>query len=143
MNTARRDLLLAVPALLAAPRSFSAGDAVLPAKIFRFASLIPQRHDGSQSWPVLDGETHSGFHIELHETELEPGARPHPPHRHVHEEIFLIREGTVEVTLAGKSKGLGPGSVAYVASNVLHGIVNRGDVNAAYFVIALGTDRLG
>ncbi len=143
MNISRRDLCLLWPALLAAPQSSPGGGAVLPAKIFPFASLTPHRHDGSQSWPVLDGETHSDFHIELHETELEPGARPHPPHRHVHEEIFLIREGTVEVTLAGKSTDIGPGSVAYVASNVLHGIVNRGDVNAAYFVIALGTDRLG
>ncbi|MGH9444962.1 MAG: cupin domain-containing protein [Terriglobia bacterium] len=141
MNVSRRDLCLVLPALFAARSSSSAGDAVLPAKVYPFASLTPHGHDGSRSWPVLNGETHTGFHIELHETELKPGARPHPPHRHVHEEIFLIREGTVEVTLAGKSTRIGPGSVAYVASNVLHGIVNRGEANAAYFVIALGTDR--
>jgi len=89
----------------------------------------------------LDGVTHTGFHIELHETDLAPGSRPHPPHHHLHEEIFLIRQGTVEVTIAGKSSSLGPGSVAYIASNVEHGIRNAGDQHAQYFVLALGTDR--
>ena len=26
-----------------------------------------------------------------------------PPHHHVHEEMIMIREGTMEVTIAGKS----------------------------------------
>jgi uncharacterized cupin superfamily protein len=50
--------------------------------------------------------------IELHETGLPPGGAPHPPHHHVHEEMVLIREGTMAVTIAGSSAKLGPGSVA-------------------------------
>ena len=64
----------------------------------------------------------------------------HPGHHHQHEEIFLIREGALEVTIAGRSARLGPGSVAYVASNEEHGVRNAGDTRAEYFVIALGRE---
>lgn len=141
MSLSRRELCLMLPALLAALPADSGPDAPLPSRMYRFQNLPVHGHAGSRSRPVLNGETHTGFHIELHETELAPGARPHPPHHHTHEEIFLIREGAVEVTITGKSSRLGPGSVAYVASNAQHGIQNTGDVPAQYFVLALGTDH--
>ncbi|HUY12300.1 MAG TPA: cupin domain-containing protein [Terriglobia bacterium] len=141
MNFSRRDLCLLLPGILAGIPSLAADGRALPAAAYPFQEL-PVRNQGSNRFrPVLDGSTHSGIHIELHETDLAPGSRPHPPHHHLHEEIFLIREGIVEVTLAGKSSSLGTGSVAYVASNVEHGIRNAGDKHAQYFVLALGPDR--
>jgi quercetin dioxygenase-like cupin family protein len=65
---------------------------------------------------------------------------PHAAHRHRHEELFLIREGTVEVTIAGRSTRLGPGGVAFIASNEEHGIRNAGSTHAEYFVLGLGSD---
>jgi mannose-6-phosphate isomerase-like protein (cupin superfamily) len=65
---------------------------------------------------------------------------PHPPHHHPHEEMFLIREGTLEVTINGKSTQLGPGSVGFVGSNDEHGIRNIGTTPTEYFVVALGKD---
>jgi mannose-6-phosphate isomerase-like protein (cupin superfamily) len=76
----------------------------------------------------------------MHETDLAPGAMPHPAHHHEHEEVFLMRDGTLEVTIAGHPSHLGPGSVAYVASNEEHGIRNAGPTHAQYFVIALGSE---
>jgi quercetin dioxygenase-like cupin family protein len=76
--------------------------------------------------------------VEIHETELGPGMMPHAAHRHDSEEMLLIREGTLEVTISGKSTRLGPGSVAFVASNEEHGWKNVGDTRARYFVLALG-----
>jgi mannose-6-phosphate isomerase-like protein (cupin superfamily) len=71
--------------------------------------------------PIFNGELHSGFAVELHETELPAGEVPHPPHHHAHEEVILVREGTMEVTISGRSVKMGPGSVAFVASNEDHG----------------------
>ena len=65
---------------------------------------------------------------------------PHPPHHHLHEEMFLIREGTLEVTINGQTTRLGPGSVGFVASNDEHGVRNVGTTPAEYFVVALGKD---
>jgi mannose-6-phosphate isomerase-like protein (cupin superfamily) len=65
---------------------------------------------------------------------------PHPPHHHVHEEMFLVSKGTLEVTIAGKSTVIGPGSAAYVHSDEEHGVRNTGQEPAQYFVVAIGTE---
>ena len=51
--------------------------------------------------------------------------------------MILIREGVMDVTISGKTSRLGPGSVAFVASNEEHGWKNAGDTRAHYFVMAL------
>ncbi|MGO4884808.1 MAG: cupin domain-containing protein [Bryobacteraceae bacterium] len=135
MNYSRRDLSLLLPMLAAVK---AGGSGVLPSGTFSFDKLPVQSSGENQTRPVLDGETHAGVRIELHETELPPGGAPHPPHHHVHEEMLLIREGTMEVTIAGKSARLGPGSVAYVASNEEHGWHNAGTTRAHYFVLSIG-----
>ena len=139
MKLSRRDCYRLLPALIAST-GFAAEAEVLPSKAARYEDL-PVRASGQNSFrPILEGETHEGFPIEAHATELAPGSLPHPGHRHRHEEMFLIREGTVEVTIEGKGTQLGPGSVAFIASNEDHAIHNVGSTRAKYFVIALGRE---
>jgi quercetin dioxygenase-like cupin family protein len=52
--------------------------------------------------------------------------------------MWLIREGTVELTINGESHRIGPGSVGFVHSNDEHGIKNVGGNPATYFVVAIG-----
>ena len=78
--------------------------------------------------------------VELHETTLMPGQMPHPAHKHVHTEFMLIREGSIEFILDGRSEQIGAGGVAYAASGELHGLKNTGTVPANYFVIAIGSE---
>ena len=143
MSDSRRKWFSQLPALAAAvaASAYAKPDASLPSKTYRFEDLSVHPNGGNASRPVLQGETHNGSFIELHETDLAPGGMPHPPHHHVHEEMFLIREGTLEVTIAGTTSRLGPGSVAYVASNDEHGVRNPGPAHAQYYVLALGKDQ--
>jgi len=141
MECSRRDLSFLLPIFAAAKAS--AQNAVLSSKTYSFEQLPVEISGANRIRPVLDGETHHGVRIELHETELPPGGAPHPPHHHVQEEMILIREGTMEVTIAGRSTKLGPGSVAYVASNVEHGWHNAGTTRAHYFVLAIGRGQSG
>ncbi len=90
---------------------------------------------------ILNGLTHSGFEIDLHETELAAGQAPHSPHGHVHEEMVLVREGELDVTIAGQTTRICSGSAAFVASNEMHGWQNPGSAPARYFVLALGDDN--
>jgi len=138
MKFSRREACSLIPALLVS-RSWAA-QSPIPSQALRFEDLPVETGDGNTLRRIVNGKTHGGCEIEMHETDLAPGAMPHPAHHHAHEEIFLIREGTVEVTIAGRSNRLGPGSVAYVASNDEHGIKNAGATHAQYFVIALGAE---
>jgi mannose-6-phosphate isomerase-like protein (cupin superfamily) len=140
MTYSRRDWCLMLSAL-AAPLDLSAQKASLPSQAFRFEDLHAETRSGNEFRPILKGVTHDGCPLEVHETRLAPGAMPHPAHRHRQEEMFLIREGTVEATISGRSTRLGPGSVVFIASNEEHGIRNAGTVPAQYFVIGLGKDN--
>ncbi|MCZ2147750.1 MAG: cupin domain-containing protein [Bryobacterales bacterium] len=137
MDYSRRDWNLLLPALAAAAAARADAKA-LPSKALRFEDLPVRKNGENRSRATLDGLTHTGYPIELHQTELAPGLAPHPPHRHEHEEMLMIREGTLEVTIAGESTRLGPGSVAFVASDIEHGWRNVGGSRAHYFVLALG-----
>ncbi len=137
MKFPRRNFLITLSGLTAA-RGLVADSSSLPSRAYRLEDLPVRVSGGNQFRPVLEGATASGYQLEMHETDLAPGAMPHAAHHHAHVEIFLVREGTVEVTIAGKSSRLGPGSVAYVASGDEHGIRNAGTDHAQYFVIALG-----
>ncbi|MDE3198144.1 MAG: cupin domain-containing protein [Acidobacteriota bacterium] len=71
-------------------------------------------------------------------TRLAPGQMPHAPHHHVNEEVMMLKNGELEVTQGGVVSRVGPGSIVYVQSNVVHGWKNVGSEPAEYFVIALG-----
>jgi quercetin dioxygenase-like cupin family protein len=141
VDYSRRDLALLLPAVAAASAEAQTDGQVLPARAYKYEDLPVKVNKTSKGRAVLRGDTHSGYPIEMHLTELDPGQAPHAPHRHVHEEIFMLREGAVDMTISGKTTRLGPGSVAYIASNELHGLINSGTEAAHYFVIALGDDK--
>ena len=138
MQPTRRDLSLLLPALMAVPKTPS-----LPSNCYEFTEL-PVKKDAkthNESRQVFDGYTHTGYPLDLHITTLMPGLMPHAPHHHAHEEAMFIKEGTLEVMIAGKTSRIGPGSVVYVNSNDEHGLKNVGDVPATYFVLALGREK--
>ncbi len=142
MKLSRRDCYRLLPVLAASvPGAFAAQGDVVPSQARRYEDLPVQTSGENSFRAVLEGRTHEDFPIEVHASELAPGALPHPAHRHRHEEMFLIREGTVKLTIEGKSTELAPGSVGFIASNDEHAIQNVGSVRARYFVIALGRDN--
>jgi (S)-ureidoglycine aminohydrolase len=64
------------------------------------------------------------------------GEAPHPPHVHNdEEELMIIKEGQVKITIAGKSKTLGPGSIAFAMPGDEHGIENAGNTQATYYIL--------
>jgi quercetin dioxygenase-like cupin family protein len=75
--------------------------------------------------------------LEMHETTLAPGQSPHPPHRHAHEELMVVRTGVVEVLQGTKTRLARAGDVIFMASNELHGLKNTSRENTTYLVIRI------
>ena len=137
MDFSRRELSLLFSALAAAA---SAQETPLPSFVYSFETL-PVRTDaksGARFRQVFKGVTHEGVPIDLHVTTMPPGQMPHPAHHHAHEEMMLIQQGALEVTISGKTTMAGPGSVIYIRSNDEHSLKCAGNVAAQYFVLAIG-----
>jgi quercetin dioxygenase-like cupin family protein len=145
MSMTRRDLSMLVPALAAfGPRALTSASSktsgpVLKSAVYNYSELSVEQEGGDAYIPVFEGNTHTGLHLKFHETDLAPGAVAHPPHRHAGEELFMVREGSLEVEIDGTVSHLGPGSVAYVASGAEHAIRNRSGASTRYFVLLLGS----
>jgi len=140
MTYSRRNLCLMITALAASPGA-AAQKTALPSRAIPYEEMpVKKNPNGNESRAILSGELHTGCYLEVHQTRLAPGGMPHPPHHHRHEEMFLIREGTLEVTINGQATRLGPGSVGFAGSNDEHGVRNPGTTPAEYFVVALGKE---
>jgi mannose-6-phosphate isomerase-like protein (cupin superfamily) len=142
MLVTRRELCsmlpaVVIPATLPSRASAEQEDA-MPSAVFPFEKLPVRTPNGVQIRDILKGKLATGESLEVHETTLPPGGMPHPAHHHVHSEMWLVREGTVELTIKGTSSRFGPGSVGFVHSNDEHGIKNVGTTPATYFVVAIG-----
>jgi mannose-6-phosphate isomerase-like protein (cupin superfamily) len=143
MPLTRRELCLlfppaVLPTLLLKSERQSAEAASLPSTMHPFHQLAVHASATAAIRPVLKGKLATGESVEVHETTLPPGGAPHPPHRHPHSEMWLIREGTVDITVNNATTRLGPGAVGFVSSNDEHGIKNVGLTPATYFVVAIG-----
>ncbi|HEX4543014.1 MAG TPA: cupin domain-containing protein [Candidatus Acidoferrum sp.] len=142
MPVTRRELCLMLPAVILPTVMKTEEQAEqkspLPSAMYPFDKLPIRTPNNAQIRDVLKGKLATGESLEVHETTLPPGGAPHPAHHHVHSEMWLIREGTVEIAVNGTSYRLGPGSVGFVHSNDEHGIKNVGATPATYFVVAIG-----
>ena len=140
MDRLRRDFCSALSGALASSCALADGKVTLPSKVYRFDDL-PVRNAGNLIFRgILDGKIFEGCHISLHESDLAPHSMPHAPHRHRHEEMVFVVEGTLEFAVNGKATRAGEGSVLFAGSNDEHGISNPESTHAKYFVLALGAE---
>jgi mannose-6-phosphate isomerase-like protein (cupin superfamily) len=63
------------------------------------------------------------------------GKSPHPPHKHVEEEVMIVESGEAEIFCDGKTTKVGPGSAMYTSPNAPHGIVNTSDKPVVFYFI--------
>src|ERR1700745_1465555 len=96
MGLTRRGMCLLFPSALF--------PALLMTKQTEEPSSLPSATYPFDKWPVhisgaaairavLKGKLATGESVEVHETTLPPGGMPHPPHSHVHSEMWLPPQG--------------------------------------------------
>jgi (S)-ureidoglycine aminohydrolase len=104
--------------------------------VYYWNKLEPIKEDTRVRRQVLEGKTFALEYFEIHASTLEPGKAPHPPHTHAdQEELMIVKEGQVKITIARQSKILGPGSIAFAMPGDEHGIENAGSTTATYYIL--------
>jgi quercetin dioxygenase-like cupin family protein len=134
----RRDALvglLAMPSALSAVAMAANELPILGPTVFNWNDMKAVKTKTGEVRSLCKSPTATLDQLEMHVTTLNPGETSHPPHRHVNEELIIIREGDCETLSNGNWVKAGPGSVVFNASNSLHGFRNIGATPAIYHVI--------
>jgi quercetin dioxygenase-like cupin family protein len=113
----------------------------LPTTLFSAAELVARPSAVGDSTPIVRSPTGTLDEFEMHLTTLNPGQRPHAPHQHPYEELVILKEGTLEVTVKDKTMPMPAGSVLFLAPNEMHGWVNSGTTPAKYVIVTWKTPK--
>ena len=140
MTLTRRDALLGLVALSSAlaesPSAAAADDqAILGPTVFHWDEMKWKPNAVGAQAQLCRQPTATVDQLEMHVSRLDPGKMSHPPHRHVNEELIILKEGTCETLSSGQWVKVEAGSVVFNASNSLHGFRNIGTTPAVYHVI--------
>lgn len=111
-----------------------------PATEHRYPLQVPFDRHNEQEWsvqylfqaaaPYLDELT-------AHSSRLEPGACPHKPHRHPHEEILFVLQGTLDVIqgrFGRRTKRLSEGDFVFLPRQCFHTLKNSSIAPAFYLI---------
>jgi len=113
--------------------SLDAVAAKLPDGVLDLTQIEPMVDRGCRVFVHYNGPTDQLSGVCTGMAVLDPGASPHPPHRHPEEEFLIVADGTGEIECDGKVSQVGRGAIMYCAGNVLHGITNTGKVPLTFY----------
>ena len=108
---------------------------IIKSGVFDVEQLPSQAGKYGSRKSVFDGKTTMLEMLECHTSTVNPGQETHPPRPQVDEELVIVKEGTLETVVDGKTVRVNPGSVIFAASNDPHGVKNVGETPATYYVI--------
>jgi quercetin dioxygenase-like cupin family protein len=142
----RREFGVLLPALMAgltvAPESLaaqSAGLATIESGVYKPTPAKAGSMAGHSSSSYLKGMLKAGnIRLEMHESTIEPGAEHEAVGTHLHSEIWLVREGTAELTTNGVARTMVAGDVGICCLGDKHFIANTSDKPVTYFVVTVG-----
>jgi quercetin dioxygenase-like cupin family protein len=135
MRTIHVCLITAAAAVVGSLATLAAQKPVQKSTVFEWAGLEAKTTATGMRRDVMRAPTPTLDELEMHITTLNVGQVSHPPHRHLEEELLIVKEGIVETLQNGKASRLGPGSIIFHSSNDLHNIRNAGTTPATYHVI--------
>ena len=128
-------VLLAGVAALSSLATVAAQKRVQKSTVYEWATTDTKPNEWGAVRQVMRTPTPTLDELEIHISTLAPGKSPHAPHQHQHEELLVVKDGTLETFQSGATRRVGPGGIIFQASNELHNVTNVGSTPATYFVI--------
>jgi quercetin dioxygenase-like cupin family protein len=112
--------------------------ALLQSSVAKAEGIQPEgAAPGAKAYVQFNGPTEQLAALASGFVTLEPGARPHPPHRHPEEEIMIVGEGAGEFSIDGVATHVKTGDMVYAEANVLHGVLNTGAARMTFYFVKL------
>lgn len=112
--------------------------ALLRSSVVKAEGILPEgAAPGAKAYVHFNGPTEQLAALASGLVTLEPGAQPHPPHRHPEEEIMIVGEGTGEFSIDGVATQVKTGDMVFAEANVLHGVRNTGQTRMTFYFIKM------
>jgi len=103
---------------------------------YHWADYPAKAGENRESRNFLDGTSSGLEYIKIHATTQNPGAKPRPPHANKEaEELVIVKEGTMKVTIEGKSAILGGGGVVLIMPQQMQTFENIGNSKLTYYAM--------
>ena len=135
MKKMRLAALLVFVATASSLVTLAAQKRVQKSTVYEWSTADTKPNDWGAVRQVMRTATPTLDELEIHISTLAPGKSPHAPHQHEHEELLIVKDGTLETFQSGATRRVGPGGIIFQASNELHNVTNVGTSPATYFVI--------
>ena len=114
------------------------GGPLLQSGVVKTEALQPEgAAPGAKAYVHFNGPTQQLAALAAGLVTLEPGAQPHPPHRHPEEEIMIVGEGTGEFFINGAATQVKTGDMVFAESDVLHGVRNTGQTRMTFYFVKI------
>jgi quercetin dioxygenase-like cupin family protein len=114
------------------------GGPALQSRVVKAEGIQPEgAAPGAKAYVEFNGPTEQLAALAAGFVTLEPGAQPHPPHRHPEEEIMIVGGGSGEFFLDGVATQVKTGDMVFAEANMLHGVRNTGEMLMTFYFIKL------
>lgn len=118
---------------------FSQGKLV-ESKVYKWDDLVVAKRPQGEARQILEGTTPHFKLFKVHASTLLPKGRMRPEaYRQENEELIIVKEGELTVTIEGKTKVLKAGGIALIMSDDLRENVNMSDKITTYYVFQLNS----
>lgn len=104
--------------------------------VYKWADLPVKKGVQREGRKIMEGSSPHFSFLEVHATTQEKGAKPAPPHTQEDiEEVIIVKEGLMKMTMDGESHVLPAGSVILIPPLVEQSLQNVGDGPLTYYVM--------
>lgn len=104
--------------------------------VYRWADRPVKVNEDRESGIFLEGTSPHFEYVKIHATTQNPGAKPGKAHANKDmEELIIVKEGTMKVTIDGKSSILGAGGVALIMPQQMQSLENIGNSKLSYYAM--------
>src|SRR5262245_19965904 len=117
MSRTRLPIVIVCTGLVSSIATIVAQRHVQKSTVFDWSTADTKPNDWGKVRQVVRTPTPTLEELEIHISTLNPGKSPHAPHQHQHEEIIIVKEGTLETYQSGATSRVGPGGIIFQASN--------------------------
>ncbi|MPR36235.1 cupin domain-containing protein [Cytophagaceae bacterium SJW1-29] len=113
----------------------------IPSAVYHWNGVTVTKKANSEQRVLLEGATPAFTHMKVHATTVAAGEAPHPGHEHADEELIIVKDGQLTVTIEGKKETLEKGSIALIMPGDEHALTNGGQKPVTYYIMRYETGQ--